>query len=261
MLPNFGTRQLNQLERTLKVLSTPLTKQQLAYRQGPRGTKIPYLEVSLAIQQANQAFGPCAWSSEIKNLQQNYLKEDGDQFRVSFSATVRVSLENGCFHEDIGQGNAERRQLSEAIEHAQKGAVSDAVKRCLRYFGDGVGNRILKDGGRDFNVTYTQNRHDTVLAEVVASVQLLAQCLSQPITDQCPHSITLPTTTVQPVLPTASVVTEVKQENDILIKPKIFIGKRSSSPVVHDEPPRPSQHTGVKIKLLRRSRSQKLSQQ
>ncbi|KAH0570323.1 DNA repair protein RAD52 [Spironucleus salmonicida] len=152
MLPNFGTRQLNQLERTLKVLSTPLTKQQLAYRQGPRGTKIPYLEVSLAIQQANQAFGPCAWSSEIKNLQQNYLKEDGDQFRVSFSATVRVSLENGCFHEDIGQGNAERRQLSEAIEHAQKGAVSDAVKRCLRYFGDGVGNRILKDGGRDFNV-------------------------------------------------------------------------------------------------------------
>lgn len=50
-------------------------------------------------------------------------------------------LSTGAFHEDVGIGeivNCPSR--ASAIDKCRKEAVTDAVKRCLRYFGNSTGN-------------------------------------------------------------------------------------------------------------------------
>jgi DNA recombination protein Rad52 len=50
-------------------------------------------------------------------------------------------LKDGTFHEDIGYGTSEnQRSKAAAYEKAKKEAVTDGVKRALRYFGNCLGN-------------------------------------------------------------------------------------------------------------------------
>lgn len=56
-------------------------------------------------------------------------------------------MPDGTYHEDIGAGTCLRPSLADAMTHAQKSAVSDALKRCLRHFGAGLGCEIDKHAG------------------------------------------------------------------------------------------------------------------
>ncbi len=59
---------------------------------------------------------------------------------MGISATVRVCLSDGTFHEDIGYGSIENaRTKSAAFEKAKKEAITDAMKRALRNFGTSLG--------------------------------------------------------------------------------------------------------------------------
>ena len=55
---------------------------------------------------------------------------------------MRVTLKNGSYHEDIGNGKCENKSKATAIENAKKEAISDARKRALRVFGNAIGNSI-----------------------------------------------------------------------------------------------------------------------
>ena len=61
---------------------------------------------------------------------------------MGFSAIVRVTLKDGTFHEDVGFGDCQMRNLSQCFENAMKSAVTDARKRALRVFGAGMGNSV-----------------------------------------------------------------------------------------------------------------------
>lgn len=59
------------------------------------------------------------------------------------TAVVRVTLKDGTYHEDVGYGVSEGiRGKGAALEKAKKEAVSDALKRALRLFGNSLGNSV-----------------------------------------------------------------------------------------------------------------------
>ena len=57
------------------------------------------------------------------------------------SATVKVELKDGAFHEDVGYGTSEgMRSKALSVEKARKEAVTDGLKRALKSFGNVLGN-------------------------------------------------------------------------------------------------------------------------
>lgn len=77
-----------------------------------------------------------------KTCQIDEVKETG-RISLGISVILRVSLKDGTFKEDIGYGSAENMKgKAMAIGKAKKEATTDALKRCLRQFGNVLGNCI-----------------------------------------------------------------------------------------------------------------------
>eukprot|EP01113_Clastostelium_recurvatum_P000269 TRINITY_DN10122_c0_g1_i1.p1 TRINITY_DN10122_c0_g1~~TRINITY_DN10122_c0_g1_i1.p1 ORF type:complete len:130 (-),score=16.38 TRINITY_DN10122_c0_g1_i1:415-777(-) len=109
--PLFGEQSFTDEERLTvrRLLERKLGKDELSYRGGPEGTKVAYLEISKAIEIANDTFGYNGWSSSVINLSQDYFEEDpaSGKVRVGMSAIVRVTLKDGTFREDLGYGSSD----------------------------------------------------------------------------------------------------------------------------------------------------------
>jgi len=135
--------ELNQKEIQNK-LQTKLPKEYITFRQGPGGQKVPYIESWRAIDIANTIFGFNGWSSSVINLSLDYIEEDKNgKVNCGVSAVVRIQLKDGTYHEDVGYGFSENSKGKGAgLEKAKKEAVSDALKRTLRLFGNGLGNSV-----------------------------------------------------------------------------------------------------------------------
>ena len=87
------------------------------------------------------------WSSQILNekLIQSEKDERG-RWYVGYLATVRVTLLNGVSHEDCGSGEGINDSKIKAHEKAIKSAVTDAMKRAARHFGERLGNALYVKG-------------------------------------------------------------------------------------------------------------------
>ena len=90
------------------------------------------------------------------------------KYFVGTSAIVRVQLKDGAFHEDIGYGVSEgMRSKALSIEKARKEAVTDALKRALKSFGNILGNCLAdKDYVRyvgSLNKTNTNFQNEEML--------------------------------------------------------------------------------------------------
>ncbi|KAI8334178.1 DNA repair protein Rad52/59/22 [Chlamydoabsidia padenii] len=113
------------------------------------GGTVMYIEGSTAINLANELFGYNGWSSEIKQSVVD-VSDDG-RVTLGMATTVRVTLKDGTFHEDIGYGTAENaKSKAAAYEKARKQSVTDGLKRTLRQFGNAMGNCI-------YDKTYCRN--------------------------------------------------------------------------------------------------------
>ena len=122
-------------------LDKKLGPEYISKRIGFGSSRVAYIEGWKAINLANQIFGYNGWSTEVKNVTVDFLDERQGKFCIGCTAIVRVSLADGTFREDIGYGTVdnERRKAS-AFERAKKSAVTDALKRSLRGFGNALGN-------------------------------------------------------------------------------------------------------------------------
>ncbi|GKT27139.1 putative multi-domain containing protein [Aduncisulcus paluster] len=139
----WGSREIPQYRREIAnaMLCRHLGADYLSVRPGPGGRKMAYLEGWRVISLANQTFGYDGWSSEISSIKCDYLETQGGRFSCQYTAIVRVSLPNGCYHDGIGSGCSENMpKKSDAIDKAQKGAITDGLKRAMKLFGDGFGN-------------------------------------------------------------------------------------------------------------------------
>mgnify|MGYP001073466601 CR=1 FL=1 len=139
------------------LLKEPVLKEDVKTREGTGKTQLSYLASFHVIAEANRIFGFDAWDSEILSLSQvdktEYEKppyKAGDDpkqmISISYLCKLRVTVkagENQVIREDVGFGNGVAGNtaygIGSCIELASKEAVTDALKRCMRYFGDKFG--------------------------------------------------------------------------------------------------------------------------
>ena len=70
------------------------------------------------------------------NFSPDFIDQVGDKYYIGVSTFVRVQLKDGTYHEDVGYGISEgMRSKALSIEKARKEAVTDGLKRALRYVG------------------------------------------------------------------------------------------------------------------------------
>ena len=110
--------------------------------EGKYGPKGDYIEGWFGIDEANAIFGFGAWSYTITRLTQDALeqveKNGKQQWQAAYTCIVRLEV-GDAVREDVGFGSGFAAQISDAIEGATKEAVTDALKRCLRTFGNRFG--------------------------------------------------------------------------------------------------------------------------
>lgn len=108
---------------------------------GPKGD---YIEAWHAQAEANRIFGFGGWSQTVLETNcvmqaEREIGKNKDQgWGVTYTAHVRVTVDS-VTREDYGAGHGYDRDLGLAHESAIKEAVSDAVKRALKSFGNPFG--------------------------------------------------------------------------------------------------------------------------
>lgn len=116
-------------------------------RQGLR-----YLEGHTAIEQANRIFGFDGWGYELVDGPELFGWESVNNetgavaHSYAYRAVVRVTAGDAPPRTDFGfhpvQANRAGKYTIDAHDTASKGAVTDALKRALRSFGDQFGNGL-----------------------------------------------------------------------------------------------------------------------
>lgn len=141
----------------IELLNAPLLKEHVKSRDGTGNQKLSYLASFHVINEANRIFGFGMWDTEILSLSQcdrtEYEKDpykagDPKKKMVSISYLCKLRLTINCggksvVKEDVGLGNgvagSSAYGITSCIELASKEAVTDSLKRCLRYFGNQFG--------------------------------------------------------------------------------------------------------------------------
>ena len=131
-------------------------KQALAYDIEPSRIKsrtkgnltLSYLEGFDLIETANKIFGYGNWSYTISTLEQVSQETNANQNTViCYKALIRLVVysqdhNKNVSKEDVGFGTGIAKSLAEAHEGAGKEAVTDALKRAMRSFGNQFGNSL-----------------------------------------------------------------------------------------------------------------------
>lgn len=128
----FSPEQIEQLNQKLDPIHVrPPSK------FGPKGD---YIEGWHAIAEANRIFGFDGWSYRIVDISECHkpYQNEKQNWSVSFIARVEVTA-GGVIREDIGYGSGHAKQIGDAYEGATKEAITDALKRALRTFGNPFG--------------------------------------------------------------------------------------------------------------------------
>ena len=179
-------------EKTIKLLDATLDPRFVSTRKGGGNTNLKYIEGHDAIDQANRIFGYGEWSYRPLSCEQCVLHDaiTGEAVGISYKAQVELVV-RGCVapivevgSQPVASWNVEdqimKRRLSDAKynkvpvneseftpqekmnaravivdahEMAEKGAVTDALKRALRTFGDQFGNGLYGDGKIQIDTT------------------------------------------------------------------------------------------------------------
>ncbi len=138
-------------DETIDQLNEPLSKESVKTRDGTGNQKLSYLAAFHVINEANRIFGYGKWSTEIMHLHQvdktEYIKiPDKEMVSISYTCHLKLTVTgvpSMVSHEDVGFGNGVAGNaaygIASCIELASKEAVTDALKRCLRYYGNQFG--------------------------------------------------------------------------------------------------------------------------
>lgn len=120
------------------------------------GRQLSYIEGYTAIANANKAFGYLGWSSRVIDLQQVHLGYDESRkkwvcvYVAHLEVTVFDPVTGTVFntHTDVGTGQGVMGSVADAVESAVKEAVTDGLKRALRYWGAQFGLDLYSEDER-----------------------------------------------------------------------------------------------------------------
>lgn len=109
---------------------------------------LSYVEAHDVIETANKVFGYGNWSYTISKLEQVSQETNHNQnIVICYKAQLQVQAYDlthakNVTREDVGFGTGIAKTLADAHEGAAKEAVTDAIKRALRSFGNQFGNSL-----------------------------------------------------------------------------------------------------------------------
>jgi len=135
--------------RVLGLLAEPLDPGLVSERGARDGRLLQYIEGWAAINQANRIFGYDGWGGEVvgeviyRPMSLIDPATDSPLAVGMYTAAVRVTVRGCPARSDVGCGFV-AGDTPEAHEAAYKGAVTDALKRALRHFGDQFGLRLYE---------------------------------------------------------------------------------------------------------------------
>lgn len=156
-------------DKQIEALNAPLNSAHVKKPTGSFGPKGDYLEGWHVINELNRVFGFDGWSYTIV-MSQDALAEGKDskgqpQWQAAYTCVCTLTV-GDTVRQDVGFGSGFAKQVGDAIEGATKEAVTDALKRCARTFGNIFG-LALYDKTR-VNVKDTADLTDAAVAMIDA---------------------------------------------------------------------------------------------
>ena len=134
-------------DQQTKALQSELSQDRIKVRD-KANIKLSYLEGFDIIDTANSIFGFGGWAYTISSLEQVSQEVNANQnVVVCYKAIVKVDVydidhNTMISRQDVGFGTGVARSLADAHENSAKEAVTDALKRSLRSFGNQFGNSL-----------------------------------------------------------------------------------------------------------------------
>ena len=134
-------------ENQLKILNEELNSSRIKTRE-KGNISLSYIEGFDVIDTANLIFGYGNWSYLISKLEQVSQEQNHNQnFVVCYKAVVKLIVKDdnhskSIFRQDVGFGTGVSKTLADSHENAGKEAVTDALKRAMRSFGNQFGNSL-----------------------------------------------------------------------------------------------------------------------
>lgn len=120
----------------IKELQKPLDPKFI--KPPPQGKYGEYVDAWHIIMEANRIFGFDGWSYGVDQITPTNNAKVGDMHRVGYMAVVTVVVGDQR-KGDIGHGQGFSKSEGDAHDSAVKEAVTDALKRALRTFGNPFG--------------------------------------------------------------------------------------------------------------------------
>jgi len=142
---------------------------------GPKGD---YIEGWHAIAEANRIFGHDGWSYSLKDVKcvserpREIGKNKTPGYAVSYIASIYVDVMGGVRREDVGAGHGYDVDCGLAHESAIKEAVTDALKRALRTFGNPFGLALYDKTREGVGVDASEAEVETAISAINASADL-----------------------------------------------------------------------------------------
>ena len=134
-------------EKQITVLNYEVDSSRIKIRE-KGNISLSYLEAFDIIESANKIFGYGNWSYAVSSLMQVSQEQNHNQnVVICYKAVVRIVAKDithtkEVSREDVGFGSGIAKTLSDAHEGAAKEAVTDALKRAMRTFGNQFGNSL-----------------------------------------------------------------------------------------------------------------------
>ena len=150
----------------LTILTQELDSNRIKTRE-KGNISLSYIEGFDVIDTANKVFGFGNWSYSISKLDQVSQEQNQNQNNVvCYKAVVQIQIHNtnhtlDVNRQDVGFGTGVAKSLADSHENAAKEAVTDAIKRCFRSFGNQFGNSLYDKTKNHQNQdsSYQQNQN------------------------------------------------------------------------------------------------------
>jgi DNA repair and recombination protein RAD52 len=144
-------------------LQAPLNPKWVVNPTQQYGPKGDYIHGWHAINEANEIFGFDGWSYQTELKEVCQLVNGNGNIEISY--ICKCTLEAvGVTRQDIGYGSGAAKKAGDAHEGAVKEATTDALKRCLRTFGNQFGLALYDKSRASVGVAkpalITDEQHD-----------------------------------------------------------------------------------------------------
>ena len=149
-------------ENQLKILNEELNSSRIKTRE-KGNVSLSYIEGFDVIDTANTIFGYGNWDYAISKLE--FISSEMNQNQnhvICYKAIVKLIIKDenhnkSTSRQDVGFGTGVSKTLADSHENAGKEAVTDALKRAMRSFGNQFGNSLYDKSRNHQNSPQMQN--------------------------------------------------------------------------------------------------------